>query len=159
MDLLVPMLITRSYADYSLFTYYQGTIFMALSVYVDDILIVANDAEACTKFKAYLRNCFSIKDLGPLKYFLGIEVGCGPQGLFLCQRKYALKIIDQCGLLGEKPIDFPMEEKRKLTLASGRLLNDATRYRRLIGRLIFLTVTCPNLTYAVHILSQFMRIT
>lgn len=126
----------RSYADYSLFTYHHRTIFMALFVYVDDIVIAANDEEACSKFKNYLHNYFSIKDLGPLKYFLGIEVAHGPHWPFLCQHKYALKIIYECGLLGAKPIKFPMEENHKLALTSGRLLNDATRYRRLVGRLI-----------------------
>jgi len=66
----------------------------------------------------YLNNCFHIKDLGPLKYFLGIEVTRNPKGLFLSQRKYALEIIDECGLLGAKPIDFPLETNHKLALAS-----------------------------------------
>ena len=58
---------------------------MALLVYVDDIVLASNDSEASTDFKAYLHSYFSIKDLGPLKYFLGIEVACGPKGLFLSQ--------------------------------------------------------------------------
>jgi len=143
----------KSYADYSLFTYRQSDIFMALLVYVDDIVLASNNSQACQKFKAYLNDCFSIKDLGTLKYFLGIEVARGPQGLFLCQRKYALEIIDECGLLGAKPIESPMEQNHKLALARGKLLDDPSRYRRLVGRLIYLTITRPDLTYAVHILS------
>ena len=86
-------------------------------------------------------------------FFLGVEIAYGPQGLFLSQRKYTLEIIDECGLLGAKPVDFPMEENHKLALASGCLLADPSRYRRLIGRLIYLTITQPDLIYAVHILS------
>ena len=77
--------------------------------------------------------------------------------MFLCQRKYALEIIDECGLLGAKPVDFPVEENHNLSLAMGRSLNDATRYRRLVGRLICLTIMTWKLTYAIHILSQFMQ--
>jgi len=88
-----------------------------------------------------------------LKYFLGIEVARGPEGMFLCQRKYTLEILDEYGLLGAKPVDFPIEENHKLAMATRQILNDTTRYSRLVGKLIFLTITRPELTYAVHILS------
>ena len=130
---------------------------MALLVYVDDIVLAENDTSACNEFKAYLHDCFSIKDLGPLKYFLGIEVARGPTGLFLGQRKYTLEIVDECGLLGAKPSEFPMDENHKLALATGPLLEDAGRYRRLVGRLIYLAITRPDICYAVYILSQFMQ--
>jgi len=107
----------RSYADYSLFTYRKGKVFLALLVYVDDIILAGNDPQACSVFKTYLNNCFRIKDLGPLKYFLGIEVARGPRGLFLSQRKYALEIVEESGLRGNKPTAFPMEENHKLALA------------------------------------------
>ena len=93
------------------------------------------------------------RELGPLKYFLGIEVARNEKGLFLCQRKYALEIVEECGLLGAKPIEFPMETNHKLALATGKLLSDPTQYRRLVGRLIYLTLTRPELSYSVHILS------
>ena len=92
-----------------------------------------------------------------MKYFLGIEIPRGPKGLFLCQRKYALEIVEECGLLGGKPVASPIEENHKLALASGDFFNDPTQYRRLIGRLIYLTITRPELSYAVHVLSQFMQ--
>ena len=130
---------------------------MALLVYVDDIIQARNDTRACQDFKAYLHSCFHIKDLGPLKYFLGIEVARGPLGLFWCQRKSALEIVDECSLFGGKPIDFPMEENHKLALAIGRSLDDPGSYRRLVGRLIYLTITRPELCYVIHRLSQFMQ--
>jgi len=64
---------------------------MALLVYVDDFILTTNDSTTCNTFKAFLNDCFSIKDLGLLKYFFGIDVAHGPHGLFLSQRKYALK--------------------------------------------------------------------
>jgi len=97
--------------------YLHIAMFLVLLVYVDDIILAGNDPQACAKFKTYLNNCFRIKGLGPLKYFLGIEVACGPHGIFLCQRKYALDIVEEIGLLGSKPTDFPMEENHKLALA------------------------------------------
>jgi len=147
----------RSYTDYSLFTYKKDSKFMALLVYVDDLVLTGNDSSLCASFKQYLNECFYIKDLRALKYFLGIEVARNSQGLFLCQQKYALDIIEECGLLGSKPVESPMELNHKVAMATGAPLHDATQYRRLIGRLIYLTITCPELSYALHILSQFMQ--
>ena len=110
----------RSYADCSLFTYTKGDKFMALLVYIDDLLLTGNDDDLCAEFKAYLNRCFRIKDLCPLKYFLGIEVARNENGLFLYQRKYALEIVEECGLLGAKPVSFPMETNHKLGLATGK---------------------------------------
>ncbi|XP_021761206.1 uncharacterized protein LOC110726045 [Chenopodium quinoa] len=98
-----------------------------------------------------------MKDLGGLKYFLGIELDHSSSGLFLCQRKYTLDIISETGLLGAKPSGFPIEQNHKLGLASGELLEDPKVYRRLVGRLIYLAVTRPDLAYSMHILSQFMQ--
>jgi len=130
---------------------------MALLVYVDDIVLASNDPHLCDEFKSYLHSCFSIKDLGPLKYFLGIEVARGPKGLFLSQCKYALEIVDECRLLSAKPSVFPMEENHKLSLTTRPYLEVAGSYHWLVGRLIYLTITCPDLRYAVHILCQFMQ--
>ena len=130
---------------------------MALLVYVDDIILTGNDPKLCIDFKSYLDPCFHIKDLGALKYFLGIEVARDTQGVFLCQRKYAMEIIDECGLLGSKPIDSPIELNHKLALASRKPLSNPTQYCHLIGRLIYLTITRPELSYAIHILAQFIQ--
>ena len=88
---------------------------------------------------------------------MGIEVAHGLKGLVLSQRKHALEIINECGLLGSKPADFPMETNHKLALAEGKILHDPTSYQLLIGRLIYLTITRPEISYAVHILSKFMQ--
>jgi len=77
--------------------------------------------------------------------------------MFLCQRKYTLEILDECRLLEAKPFDFPIKENHKLVMTIGQILNDTTRYRRLEGKLIYLTITWPELTYAVLILSQFIQ--
>lgn len=147
----------QSFSDYSLFTYTKGSVQINVLVYVDDIIISGNDSAALKAFKAYLSACFHMKDLGVLKYFLGIEVARNPSGLFLCQRKYTLDIISEAGLLGAKPASFSMEQHHKLAHATGALLVDPLPYRRLLGRLIYLAVTRPDLAYSVHVLSQFMH--
>lgn len=98
-----------------------------------------------------------MKDLGKLKYFLGIEVGRGEEGFMLSQRKYALDLIADVGLLGSKPVATPMEQHHKLALDTSGFITNAEKYRRLVGRLIYLSITRPDISYPVHILSQFMK--
>jgi len=146
----------QSRADYSLFTKTRGKLFTALLIYVDDILITGNDHASIVDTKKFLHSQFNLKDLGNLKYFLGIEVSASKKGIFICQRKYALEIIEDVGLLGAAPINTPMERGLKLS-DQGVLLKEPSKYRRLVGRLIYLTVSRPDITYAVHVLSRFMH--
>jgi hypothetical protein len=146
----------QSKADYSLFTRLQGTSFIALLVYVDDILIASNDTAAVTLLTEFLNSQFRLKDLGPVKFFLGLEIARNSSGISICQRKYALDILRDSGLLAAKPVTFPMEANLKLSKDSGTLLPDPSQYRRLIGRLIYLTITRPDIAYPVQVLSQYM---
>ncbi|KAL6348342.1 hypothetical protein AAG906_005643 [Vitis piasezkii] len=147
----------QSKADYSLFTKSQGNKFTAILIYVDDILLTGNDLHEIKMLKTHLLKRFFIKDLGELKYFLGIEFSRSKKGIFMSQRKYALDILQDTGLTGVKPEKFPMEQNLKLTDEDGELLHDPSRYRRLVGRLIYLTVTRPDIVYSVRTLSQFMN--
>ena len=146
----------QSKADYSLFIRNQGKSFTVLLIYVDDILITGNDPVSIAEIKTFMHRKFHLKDLGKLKYFLGIEISTSKTGTFISQRKYALEIIKDTGLLGAAPVDTPMERNLKLSDKSD-LLKDPERYRRLVGRLIYLTVSRPDITYSVHILSRFMH--
>ncbi|CAA7020467.1 unnamed protein product [Microthlaspi erraticum] len=147
----------QSYSDYSLFYLRKEGIEIYILVYVDDLVIGGNDSKAIGDFKQYLGECFHMKDLGKLKYFLGIEVARNKDGIFLCQRKYTLDIISDAGCLGSKPATSPIEQQHKLALSDKPFLEDPERYRRLVGRLIYLLATRPDLTYVVHVLSQFMH--
>lgn len=108
----------------------------------------------CHQFKIYLHRCFKLNDLGPLKYFLGIEVARSQEGLFLCQHKYTLDILVEIGMIGAKPSKFPMEQNHRLLSSdAGDPLADASQYRHLIRCLLYLTITRPDIIYLVHILS------
>lgn len=79
--------------DYSFFTYVKGEKSLRVLIYVDDLILTGNDSTMMGKFKIYLNDSFKLKDLGRAKYFLGIEIARGPEGMFLSQRKYILDII------------------------------------------------------------------
>ncbi|KAI9186576.1 hypothetical protein LWI28_018726 [Acer negundo] len=146
----------QSRVYYSLFTRTKGKLFTTLLIYVDDILITGNDSISIAETKTFLHSHFHLKDLGKLKYFLGIEFSASKNSIFISQRKYALEIIKDAGLLSAAPVDTPMERGLKLSDNSD-LLKELGQYRRLVGRLIYLTVSRPDITYAVHVLSRFMH--
>ncbi|XP_061373633.1 uncharacterized mitochondrial protein AtMg00810-like [Gastrolobium bilobum] len=135
----------------------KGEVSLALLVYVDDIILAGNNSHACLAVKEYLNQCFKIKDRGSLKYFLAIEIARSKKGIYLCQRKYALDILSDSGLSGCKPAISPIEQNHRLALDDGPVYENPERYRRLIGKLIYLTITRPDLSYVFHILSQFMH--
>ncbi|KAF5466678.1 hypothetical protein F2P56_016584 [Juglans regia] len=147
----------QSQADNSLFTLTIATSLTIVLVYVDDILVVGNDLSQVIYFKSVIFTHFKTKDLGPLKYFIGLEVARSPSSIFLNQRKYALDILADSGLFGSRPVSFPMEQNLKLSDTDGDLLPDPGSYRRLVGRLTYLIITRPDIVFTVNILSQFMH--
>jgi len=147
----------QSKADYSLFTKQQGSSFTTLLIYVDDILLTGNDLREMNHLKACLLKCFRIKDLGDLRYFLGIEFSRSKEGIYMTQWKYALDILQNVGLTGARPNSFPMEQNLKLLTDDGDLLKEPTKYRRLVGKLIYLTVTRPDIVYSVRTLSPYIQ--
>ena len=147
----------QSPSDYSLFLMNRGTDYIQVLVYVDDLVVSASNSSLLASFKTYMNRCFRMKDLGVSKYFLGLELARSPLGIYLCQRNYALSIIEETGLLFAKPVGFPVEHNQTLALDKGPDLADIAAYRRLVGRLIYLAVTRPDLAYSVHLLTQFMQ--
>ncbi|RDX57672.1 putative mitochondrial protein, partial [Mucuna pruriens] len=133
--------------NYSLFTYHSEELSLIVLVYVDDPIIARNNENMIEDFKTYLSNCFYMKDLENLKYFLGLEIARGLQGIFLCQQKYDLDIILEIGLLGTKSIGFPLKQNYRLALANGAILEDPKCSCQLVGKLIYLTISRPKLSY------------
>ena len=142
----------QSISDYSLFVLQRPGVHIVVLVYADDLIISGDNYEAITEFKAYLHNCFHMKDLGIFKYFLGVVVARSSTGIFLCQRKYALDIIAKVGLLGAKPSKVPIKQNDCLALATELPFPHPDQYRRLVGCLIYLYFNRPELSYCVHVL-------
>ncbi|GJZ84154.1 ribonuclease H-like domain-containing protein, partial [Tanacetum coccineum] len=150
----------QSKSDYSLFTKSEKGNFLSLFVYVDDIIVTGNNVDEIEKFKEFLRTKFQIKDLGKLKYFLGIEVLETGFGICLSQRKYCLDLLSEYDLLACKPSATPLEQNLAISnepTEIDKVLDNITEYQRLIGKLIYLTHTRPDISYSVHCLSQFMH--
>lgn len=160
-DKLSTFLISHGYSssisDNSLFTKHNGSSFTALLVYVDDVILTGNSPIEITTIKQLLHQQFRIKDLGKLKYFLGLEVSRTSKGIHICQRKYALDILFEWGALASKPCSTPMIKSNQLLYDSDAALYDPTAYRRLIGCLLYLTTTRPDISFAVQNLSQFIQ--
>ncbi|CAM8908561.1 unnamed protein product [Rhodiola kirilowii] len=143
--------------DYSLFTLTRGNVFLILLVYMDDVIITGNSEELISEVKQFIHRKFRIKDLGVMKYFLGLEVARSTDGVFLNQRKYALELLDEHNLTDCKPAKTPMKLKHNLSMSATPAMTDSLCYRRLVGKLIYLIITRPGLAYPVHIMSQFMQ--
>ena len=147
----------QSSYDSSLFLQRTSRGIVILLVYVDDIVITGSDQEAVTTIKQLLHTTFHMKDLGQLTYFLGLEVKFQHKGIFVTQQKYIQDLIHMAGPTNASPVDTPMEVNVKLRRDEGELLQDPTFYRKLVGSLIYLTITRPNISFVVHTVSKFMQ--
>jgi hypothetical protein len=127
-----------------------------LIVYVDDIVITGDDDAGIRDLKLHLTREFEVKDLGQLRYFLGVEVSRSSKGIYLSQRKYILDLLSEVGMLGCRPALTPIEQNHRLTSESGQPV-DRAQYQRLVGRLIYLSHTRPDIAFAVSVVSQFMH--
>ena len=148
---------TQSKNDYSMFIKKKDHHITIAAIYVDDILLTGTDSFTIDELKAFLHHSFSIKDLGLLHYFLGIEVGYLPEGILLTQHKFTREILSDYGFDISKPTTTPLPLNLKLQADSGTLLPDPEVYRSIVGKLNFLTNTRPDLAYTVQSLSQFMQ--
>ena len=108
---------------------------------MDNIVTTGSDQDGIRKLKQHLFNHFQTKDLGKLKYFLGIKIAQSNSGVVMSQRKYALDILEEIDMLDCKPVDTPMDPNVKLIPKQGESLRDLGRYRRLVGRLNYPTIT------------------
>nr|CAN70361.1 hypothetical protein VITISV_033646 [Vitis vinifera] len=132
----------------------KGTILLLL--YVDDMIITGNDLSGIQELKDFLSQQFEMKDLGHLSYFLGLEITHSTDGLYITQAKYASDLLSQVGLTDSKNVDTPVELNAHLTPSRGKPLSNPSLYRRLVGNLVYLTVTRPDISYAVHQVSQYL---
>ena len=156
-DTLLLQGYTQSRNDYSLFIYKHGTDITILAVYVDDIILTGSNLEHIQSVKQDLHDKFSIKDLGVLHYFLGIEVTYFTDGIVMSQNKFTKELLQGCNMDLSKRAVTPLPIHLKLHADDGDLLSDPETYRSHVGKLNFLTNTRPDLSYTVQCLSQFMQ--
>nr|GEY86901.1 uncharacterized mitochondrial protein AtMg00810-like [Tanacetum cinerariifolium] len=154
---LIAFGFTQSHADTSLFTYYTKDISLVLLIYVDDILITGNSFSFINTIKQKLHQTFSIKDLGPLHYYLGIEFIRNSKRMVMTERNYALDLIEHACMVNVKHERTPLDPNIKLTHDFETPLSDPSSYRTLIGKLIYLTISRPEIAFAAQLLSQFSQ--
>eukprot|EP00253_Pinus_taeda_P023888 PITA_23888 len=147
----------RSESDDTLYVRQQGKYLVILVMYVDDLIIIDNHDDHIAQVKKELQAGFKMTDLGLLHYYLGVQVFQRPHHIFISQSKYAAEVLQRFGMQDCKPDLTPMEQNLKLSKFEGGEKVDSTTYRQLIGSLIYLTNTHPDLSYAVSILSRFMQ--
>ena len=139
-----------------MFTKGFGSSFVALLVYVDDIIITSPNTQVIQSLKTFLHAQFNLKDLGCLKYFLRLEIAQSAIGIVLSQRYYTLQLFEDVGYLVCKPTFVPTDPKIKFNAHDGVVLFDVSQYQRLIGCLLYFTLSRPYITFVVHKLSQFL---
>ena len=147
----------QSNSDHTLFLKRKNELITCLIIYVDDMIITGNDKEEIHMLKKQFSLEFEMKDLGRLKYFLGIEVLRSKKGIFISQRKYILDLLEETSMLECKPADTPIITHHGLQMIEGEKLADRDQYQRMVGKLIYLSHTRPDVAYAVGIVSRFIQ--
>ena len=147
----------NSIADASLFFYIANDTYLFVLIYVDDIIITGNSDEKIRGLINTLSARFSLKDLGDLSYFLGIEVLRTQHGIHLSQQKYIGDLLYHNNMTNAKPVPTPMSASTNLSIRDGHTLDNPAEYRTLVGSLQYLLLTRPDIAFAVNKLSQFMH--
>ena len=150
---------TPSKSDTSLFFIAKPEVTMFVLVYVDDIIVASSTPAAVTSLLQQLRGDFALKDLGDLHYFLGIEVKKTHDGITLSQVRYTKDLLKRVGMSACKGVTSPMSSSEKLSALEGVALqpDDVTRYRSIVGTLQYLTMTRPDISYAVNKVCQYLH--
>ncbi|KAK4382937.1 Retrovirus-related Pol polyprotein from transposon RE2 [Sesamum angolense] len=147
----------QSAHDHCLFVKNTVASLLVLLTYVDELLIASPSESLIIEVKKFLHNAFSIKDLGLARYFLGLEIARSADGTSVSQHKYIRDIVQDTGLLHSRPTSTPLPLGLKLTSQGDVVLADPEPYRRLVGRLLYLSFTRPDICYGVQQLSQFVH--
>ena len=142
--------------DTTIFMRRSGHGINILLLYVEDMIITGDDMQGIEDLKYFLDRQFEMKDLDPLNYFLSLEVSSSADCYYLTQAKYTSDLISRASITDSKIVDTPIEYNSRLNSHDSKSLSDATLYRLLVGNLIYLTITRPDISYAFHVVSQFM---
>lgn len=147
----------KSLSEATLYVKGTYTNLIIVSVYVDDILVTGSNENLVAEFKTEMLKVFEMTDLGLMSYFLGMEVKQDHNGILISQKKYAKEILKKFHMEGCKSTDTPMNQKEKFSKDDGAEKVDEGQYRSLVGCLMYLTATRPDIMFAVSLLSRFLH--
>jgi hypothetical protein len=149
-DFAISIGFKQSRSDSSLFVYGHGENMAYLLLYVDDIILSASSTTLLRQLITSLQSEFKLKDMGPVHYFLGIDVRRTAAGFTLSQSAYAQELLERAGMANCNPSPTPADAKAKISSSDGAPLKDAAWYRSMAGALQYLTLTRPDIAYAVQ---------
>jgi hypothetical protein len=130
---------------------------LLVGVYVDDLIVIGGCSKTINSFKRQMQADFKMSDLGPLSFYLGIEVHQDEGKITLGQGAYATRIVEKAGLLGCNPCATPMDPRIKLSRDSSAPEVDGTAYRSIVGSLRYLVNEGPDLAFSIGYVSRFME--
>ena len=145
---------------------YEHTLFVKLSergnilivsLYVDDLIFTGNDENMFKEFKKSMEKEFNMSDLGKMHYFLGVEVIQNKEGIYICQRKYVTDLLERFGMEKSNLSRNPIAPGCKLIKDENGVKVDATKYKQIVGCLMYLAATRPDLMYVLSLISRFMN--
>ncbi|GJR22917.1 retrovirus-related pol polyprotein from transposon TNT 1-94 [Tanacetum coccineum] len=158
-DLLSKFLLSQEFSkgtvDPTLFIRRQGKDILLVQIYVDDIIFASTTPELCDQFSKIICSKFKMSMMGKISFFLGLQISQSPRGIFINQSKYALESLKKYGMESSDPVDTPMVEKSKLDEDTQGKAVDPTHYRGMVGTLMYLTTSRPDLTFAVCMCARY----
>jgi len=154
---LLDLGFTLSLVDTSLFNFMSSSMKLFLLIYVDDIIVTGTHSHLIGALIGKLQQEFPVKDLGPLSYFLGIQVPRTSTGLHLCQSKYVADLFHRTHMADAKLAKSPYAAGSKLSRYDGEALNDVSEYRSVVGALQYCTLIHLDIAYFVNQLCQHLH--
>ncbi|GJS14163.1 retrovirus-related pol polyprotein from transposon TNT 1-94 [Tanacetum coccineum] len=146
---------SKGVVDPTLFIRKTGKHTLHVQIYVDDIIFASTDPKDCDRFSNEMSSKFQMSMMGQISFFLGLQISQNPRGIFINQSKYANEILKKFDLHKSNPIDTPMVERTKLDEDLSGIPVDQTQYRSMIGSLMYLTASRPDLVFAVCMCARY----
>ncbi|CAH9104736.1 unnamed protein product, partial [Cuscuta epithymum] len=143
-------------SDTSLFVHISSTSIIYILVYVDDLIITGTHPDLIQRFITRLHQVFALKDLGNLHFFLGLQIRRNSTGITLSQQSYIQDILQRSNMQDSAPVSTPSDPSSRLT-RHGDLFPDPKFFRQIVGSLQYVTITRPDIAYAVNRVCQFMH--
>ncbi|GJU22225.1 retrovirus-related pol polyprotein from transposon TNT 1-94 [Tanacetum coccineum] len=155
MTFLLAQGFSKGVVDPTLFIRKTGKHTLHVQIYVDDIIFASTDPKDCDRFSNEMSSKFQMSMMGQISFFLGLQISQNPRGIFINQSKYANEILKKFDLHKSDPVDTPMVERTKLDEDLSGTPVDQTKYRSMIGSLMYLTASRPDLVFVVCMCARY----